>query len=58
MQDFAYNLADKLGTTGFLREFNIGGIPMIFILDKNKMIIKKKIKDWKLIGEIENLMKK
>ena len=43
MEGFDYNLADKSGTTGFLFKFNVTGVPYIFILDKNKKILDKKV---------------
>ena len=43
MQCFDYNLADKEGNTGFLFKFNVGGVPYIFILDKDKRILDKKV---------------
>lgn len=57
MKDFAYNLADKSGNLSINREFNIGAVPMIFILDKDKRIIKKKVNARILMEEIEKLLK-
>jgi len=58
MEGFDYNLADKSGTTGFLRKYNIGGVPNIFILDKNKKIIDKKVAPTLLIDRFEQILKK
>lgn len=57
MHDFAYNLADKTGKTGFLRKFNIAGLPMIYILDKDKKIIDKKVAHSLLSHVFEELLK-
>ena len=58
MDKFAYNLADKGGKTKFLRKFNVGGVPMIYILDKNKRIIDKNIKAKDLIERLKAVVKK
>lgn len=57
MQEFAYNLVDKTGKTGFLRKFNVSGLPMIYILDKDKKIIDKKVAPSILSHAFEELMK-
>ncbi len=58
MGKFAYNLADKGGKTKFLRKFNVGGVPMIYILDKNKRIIDKNIKARNLIVRLKEIVNK
>jgi len=58
MNKFAYNLADKGGKNKFLRKFNIGGVPMIYILDKNKRIIDKNIKAKDLIERLKAIVEK
>jgi len=58
MQGFDYNLADKGGKTNFLRKFNVGGVPAIFILDKDKRIIDKNVKAKNLSSRFEEILKK
>ena len=57
MEGFDYNLADKSGTTGFLRKYNIGGVPNIFIIDENKKIIDKKVAPTLLADRFEKILK-
>lgn len=58
MEGFDYNLADKSGETGFLRKYNIGGVPNIFIIDKNKKIIDKKVAPMLLQDKFEEILNK
>ncbi len=57
MEEFDYNLADKSGKTGFLKKYNIGGVPNIFIIDKNKKIIDKKVAPSKLEEVFEKVLR-
>ncbi len=57
MEGFDYNLADKSGKTNFLRKYNIGGVPNIFIIDKNKKIIDKKVAPTLLADKFEKILK-
>jgi thiol-disulfide isomerase/thioredoxin len=56
MEEFDYNLADKSGETGFLRKYNIGGVPNIFIIDKNKKILDKKVNPTLLEKRFEEIL--
>ncbi len=57
MEDFDYNLADKSGKTDFLKKYNITGIPNIFIIDKNKKIIDKKVAPSRLQEVFEKVLR-
>jgi hypothetical protein len=54
---FKYSLADIKGTTGFLNKYNVGGVPNIMILDKNKRILDKKINPPSLSYRLEEIIK-
>ncbi|HHH53703.1 MAG TPA: AhpC/TSA family protein [Bacteroidetes bacterium] len=56
MEEFDYNLADKSGKTNFLRKYNIGGVPNIFIIDKDKKIITKKVAPTLLEDKFEEIL--
>ncbi len=58
MGGFDYNLADKSGKTDFLRKFNVGGVPMIYILDRNKRIIDKNVKTKHLDQRLDEIIQK
>lgn len=55
---FNYNLADPKGNTNFLNKFNVGGVPMIYIIDDQKNIIDKKVPPSNLIYRLVELTSK
>lgn len=54
---FHYNLADTKGNQNFLLKYNLVGVPSIYILDKNKKILDKKVRPEELNEVFRELVK-
>jgi len=57
MQKFHYNLADVEGKENFLMKYNLIGVPIIYILDENKVILDKKVPPEVLIDVFSRIVK-